>query len=352
VPRWFLGVMAIHVGAGSLKLSTDGSSSVDEFKLSSSSAGNFDDSHVDGVSLFTSSPGSFQVHDRSENSGVRDDDIPLCAGYGREKWVGLDVVLRNDLGVPVANDICRNSDPRDCVDANPLGPDDVGVCILNSLLALEVPVTWRFSLRRWPLHRVFHEGVSLWDHGRWHEQVQSTLVSNTRPRKGLRRYDSSRAPPEDKEHRRDRILADESIRLVSAKDCCTKRCCQFFPREKIKSLRQEMWLADFRMRSAKKLKVHRNLHLDAHGHKVVTLENVEVCCTAWYTIHAVSKADFYMFRKYSSLGRRSRFHGNSGTKKPREATLQASATLSTIIVSLADAMPHKTRTLSSGEKVV
>jgi hypothetical protein len=180
----------------------------------------------------------------------------------------------------VANGICRNSDPRDCVDVNSFGPDDVGVCILNSLLPLEVPVTLRFSLCRWPLRRVLHEGVSLWDYGRRHEQVQSTLVSNTRPRKGLRRYDSSRAPPEDKEHRRDRILGDESIRLVSAKDCCAKRCCQFFPREKIKSLRQEMWLADFRMRSAKKLEIHRNLHLDAHGHKVVTLENVEVCCTA------------------------------------------------------------------------
>jgi hypothetical protein len=75
----------MHVGAGSLELSTDGSSSVDEFELSSSSAGSSDDAHVDGVSLFTSSPGSFQVHNRSGNSVVRDDDIPLCAGYGREK---------------------------------------------------------------------------------------------------------------------------------------------------------------------------------------------------------------------------------------------------------------------------
>jgi hypothetical protein len=90
----------------------------------------------------------------------------------------------------------------------------------------------------------------------------------------------------------------------------------------------------FRMRSANKLEVHRNVHIDTHGHKVVTFENMEVCCTAWYTIHAVSKVDFYRFRMYSSVGRRSRFHGNSGTKKPRKTTLQGSATLSTIIVSL------------------
>ena len=53
------------------------------------------------------------------------------------------------------------------------------------------------------------------------------------------------------------------------------------------------------MRSAKKLEVHKKLHIDANGHKVVILENVEVCCTAWYTIHAVSKADCYRFQKYS-----------------------------------------------------
>ena len=61
--------------------------------------------------------------------------------------MGLDVVLFNELGVPVADGICRNSDPRECVDANPLGVDDVGECILNYLLPFKVPLMWRFSLR-------------------------------------------------------------------------------------------------------------------------------------------------------------------------------------------------------------
>jgi hypothetical protein len=77
--------------------------------------------------------------------------------------VGIDVVLFNKVGVAVANGICRNSNASDCVDASPLGPDDIGVCILNSLVPLEIPATWRFSLRRWSLRRVFHEEVSLWD---------------------------------------------------------------------------------------------------------------------------------------------------------------------------------------------
>ena len=132
----------------------------------------------------------------------------------------------------------------------------------------------------WPLHRVLHEEVSLWDHGRQYRQTQSALLATTRPRKGLRIYDSRRVSCRDKERRRDSILGNNSIRLVSTKDCCAKKCCQFFPREKISSLHQEMWLVDFCMRSTKKLEVHRNLHIDTYGHKVVTLENVEVCCIA------------------------------------------------------------------------
>ena len=283
---------------------------------------------------------------------VEDDFLPPCQGYSREEWVDLDVVLVNGCGVPVADGVCRNSDPTDCIDANPLGLEDVGVCILNSLLPLEVPPGWRFSLRRWPMRNVLHDGVSLWNHSRRYAEIQQASLATLRPRKGRRKYDSSRVPREPTHYRRDQTLGETSIRSVATKDCCAKKCCQLFPRDKIKSLREEMWLGDFRMRSAKKLEVHRNMHFDVEGRKVVTLENIEVCSKAWYIIHAVSKADFYRFRNYSSQGRRSRFHGNFGTKKPREATLQAAATLSTIIMPLADAMPHRTRTLASGEKVV
>ena len=165
----------MHVGGSSLEVSTDGSSSGGECEVYSSSSGSFDDTNVEGVSLYTSSNYSSKVHDQSLHFGEDNDDIPLCVRFSREQWVGLDVILLNDVGVPVANGICRNSDPRDCVDANPLGLNDVGVCILNSLLPLEVHVTWRFFLRRWPLRRVLHNEVNLWDHGRRHEQTQSPL---------------------------------------------------------------------------------------------------------------------------------------------------------------------------------
>ena len=123
--------MAIHVGDSSLHLSTNASSSDSNSELSSPSADSNGMTNMMGVFVDTSSHVSFEVHEQSLLSGHDHDDIPLCAGFWREQWVGLDVVLLNELGVPVADGICRNSNPRECVDANPLGLDDVGMCILN-----------------------------------------------------------------------------------------------------------------------------------------------------------------------------------------------------------------------------
>ena len=148
------------------------------------------------------------------------------------------------------------------------------------------------------MQSVLHDGVSLWNYFRHYEEIQEVLLATMRPQKCHRKYDSVRVPREPMQRRRDQTLGETSIRFVATKDCCAKRCCQLFPCDKIKFLRQEMWLGDFRMRFAKKLEVHRNMHFNAEGCKVVTLENIEVCCTSWYIIHGVSKADFYRFRNY------------------------------------------------------
>ena len=49
---------------------------------------------------------------------------------------------------------------------------------------------------------------------------------------------------------------------------------------------------------------------------------------------------------------RPRDHGNLNTKRNRISTLQATATLSTLLEDKADMMPHKARTLPNGTRVV
>ena len=103
--------------------------------------------------------------------------------------MGFDGILLNKIVVMVKYEICRNFDPRECMDANPLSVDDVGMCILNSLLPIDVPLTWRFSLHQWPFQLVFHEGISMWNHDRRHKQPQYVLLATMCPNKGLSIYD-------------------------------------------------------------------------------------------------------------------------------------------------------------------
>ena len=123
-----------------------------------------------------------------ESADEDDLDLPLptiphsptveCVGLSRAEWINLDVVLLNDNGVAVAEGICRNTHPQDCIDENPLGPEDVGVMILESLVHSEVDPTHRFSLRRWPLRNVTIDGVSLREHEQKQMEIERELQSN------------------------------------------------------------------------------------------------------------------------------------------------------------------------------
>jgi hypothetical protein len=77
---------------------------------------------------------------------------------------------------------------------------------------------------------------------------------------------------------------------------------------------------------------------------------------AWRMIYGVSKTDFYRYRAYAASGRRAQQHGLLGTQKTSTSTAQALQTMSVILTTTADSMPHRTRTIttgvSKGEKVV
>ena len=105
----------------------------------------------------------------------RSAPIVGCMGLSRALWVNLEVVLVNDNGVVVAEGICCNTHPQDCIDKNPFGTEDVGVVIWKSLIHFKVP------LRRWPLKNVTIERVSLHEHEWQHMQIQKKLQTNIRP---------------------------------------------------------------------------------------------------------------------------------------------------------------------------
>ena len=66
----------------------------------------------------------------------------------------------------------------------------------------------------------------------------------------------------------------------------------------------------------------------------------------------VLESTFYRYAKYASQDTVAQLHGNSGLCKPRAHTIQTTTTLRCILEKSADHMPHRSRLLSSGEKVV
>ena len=85
---------------------------------------------------------------------------------------------------------------------------------------------------------------------------------------------------------------------------------------------------------------------------VVILKGIDICSFAWMKIIGVSLYTFYRNAKFTAAGHAAQNHGNMGLRKPRSHTVVATATLGAILDRHADHMPHKTRVLPSGEKVV
>ena len=73
---------------------------------------------------------------------------------------------------------------------------------------------------------------------------------------------------------------------------------------------------------------------------------------AWMHIFGVLESTFYHYQTYMNNGREALDYGNKGLVKPRKHTQQVAASLKCILEKQSDCMPHRTKTLKTGEKVV
>lgn len=284
------------------------------------------------------------------------DDIPVCEGIPRRLWNTRCVIIQNEEGLPVAEGICH-SVSFDLVFGShgPLGDTHVGILITRSLSEADIPREWCHSLLAWPIHLVFCNGASLFDHevrdNYNRRQANASRPLSLRP---SRSYTiTNRNPPRESSTKIKQLLTLESILAVSSKVCCKKNCVQLFHRDKVQVYRERMYReTSFQFRFHMKVDIHRQIHHDSRGKKVVTIEGEDVCLRTWMFIAGVSEATFYRYQSYAAQGRQAHPHGNSGVPKPRTHTTQAIATLGCILEKTADYMPHRTRTLESGKKVV
>jgi hypothetical protein len=210
--------------------------------------------------------------------------------------------------VDVARGICHSVSAELVIDSDGLllDNDRVAVQIAESLLEEEVLLEWMFSMRAWHIHRVFLNGASLYDHDQRHIYNAAVQALNRQPRRGVRPYDLERQKEESANPPKKVFkLLMQSINSVSTVICYKKNCMQSFPRAKIQALRSQFFQEGGQyFKTHRLLDVHRQIHNDSLGNEMITLEGIDVCPVAWYTIMGVSRATYYQWKVNASNGMR------------------------------------------------
>ena len=282
-------------------------------------------------------------------------DLPEFLVIPPRLWVGKTVSLHNGTCVCIVEGFVRNLRSNAIVGlADPLGDSQVFVQVSHTFVEEEAPDEWRYSFKSWPIQQVFLEGVSLFHHSE-HNVYNMWLIENSRPLNGrTRTYDNStKNTPLPISWNAEFLVTPQSINAVASNTGCSQSCVQYYLRAKITVLRSRMYDKTMvQFRNHIKLDIHKQFHRDGTGRNVVTLEGIDVCPFAWMKIMGVSLSTFYRNAKFATVGHAAQNHGNTGLHKPRSHTVVATATLGAILDTHADHMPHKTRVLLSGEKVV
>jgi hypothetical protein len=282
-------------------------------------------------------------------------DIPEFRVVPPRLWVERTVSLHDSDGLKIAEGLPRNLRSNAISESSgPLGDSLIVVQVSNVFVPVERPEDWIYSFKSWPIRQVFLDGVSLLHHSqrdifnRWVQEQSRECGKRTRS------YDnSSRNYHAPVSRKAQTLLTPQSINAVASNTCCSQHCVQHYPREKIKILRSRMYeKTTVQFKNHIKLDVHRQFHTNSTGRNVVTLEGIDVCPFAWMKIMGVSSSTFYRNAQNAAAGYEAQLHGNTGMRKPRSHTVVASAVLGALLARHADHMPHKSRSLSSGEKVV
>ena len=195
----------------------------------------------------------------------------------------------------------------------------MAIHIAESLCETEVPSSWLWSMHSWHIKHVFLNGVSLHDHDQTDIYKKAMIARGRLVHVGVRPYASHRQRRDhESQLKKDSLLTTEAILEASTKSCCPNNCLQPFPQGEIQAIRFELHVRGGVYGHKRCLfEVHRQKHKDPHGKEWVTLKGREVCLTAWWTIHGMSKATFYRYKEMAKSGQQADGHGNLGSKKPQ-----------------------------------
>lgn len=277
--------------------------------------------------------------------------IAVEASYpSRTEWRHKICNLEDNTGVVLATGRIYACLPEEVFVMDMIGPDHVGVMVISSIPGNGDQI---MSMRLWPLKETRFLGGLLLSEVDQHLCDNPSSESEEEFFAGVKKsaYRSSirKKKTPEKAPKIGRLLDLASIRAVSAQECCSSNCCQLFPWTSTQHVRMNYWRKTFDERREWGTEVFSRMQIMGSGHGVV-LEGKIICLCAWWKIHGVSRATFMTYKQRYRNGKRSSTHGNKGMRKPRARTIQAQATMESIIRMNADQMPHQMKGTGSGRQ--
>lgn len=274
---------------------------------------------------------------------------PMQSGKGlqRSSWIGKEVVLLDTSGKVCGNGFVQFVGAHQCINGRTeLGQDRVGVVLYN----VEPGKPYKLhSLQEWSTSLAFLNSISLHDH----ECAHLKNVESQPAKIGKRAYSSNRKAKPKVDTKIDKLLSNREVARTLSQTCCDRKCLSQFGRCTVKMLRYEMHTSKHEKKMAFKLAVHRNYHYcRLSGRKLVVVEGQEVCMRAWRLLYGVAESTFYAYRKMAQSGVRPQEHKAKGVSRVTNSTKQAVEMMRLLLEQQADSMPHRSRTLPTGEKVV
>ena len=180
----------------------------------------------------------------------------------------------------------------------PLDDTYVAVFVAKSHSKEHLPQERVYSLVAWPIEYVHCHGASLQDHEARDNfnRIQAALA-NPPSLTSSRSYTSTiRNPPRETSLKTKDLLTQESINTVLSKTCCSQNYVQSFSRAKIRAFRERMYHNSmFKHRAFMKTEVHRQVHRDSRGQRMVIVEEIPICMQAWMHISGVPESTFYRY---------------------------------------------------------
>ena len=284
----------------------------------------------------------------SSDENICNPTVHVGGRIPKAMWMGMMVKVVDDIDVVFAKATIQVINGSAKLGGVVLGISHVGILFFELLEeASQDHLRFRDSLRAWPIDRLVASDGKLLSFHMDQDVIMKKAYGGKRRYVKIRRAHKSRPSSIST---KEKALSKDEIRMISTKDCCGERCCQYFDINLVKMIRERYWAKSYESRKEEQINsIVNTIHLKS-GESVVVLEGKTICLEAWRQIHFLGRSRFYETKNAVQVGVRIPNHGNKGKRRMSERDSQAYMAMKGIIDESADNHPAKLQTMADSSR--